>query len=211
MTSKPAERALSFSYVRRHIVAAARLARGDAAAMRELDQTIEGFYRSFLAAALLIPLYVYHFFVERKIMAEATLADASLPQLPPADLSLSFTLVESLNYGLQWALFPLVMIGIARVFNMSKRYVPYIVAHNWSIIVTSAVGFIPYALFDAGIASLDVTKFLNIAVGCFVIYYRCLVAVIALEVPVLTAVPVVAIGVLLSLITSIGMAALHGL
>ena len=179
MNTKPAERALSLGYIRRQIGAAARLARGDASAMRDLDQTADGFFRSFFAAALVLPIYVF----QRKLMAETALAGgAGVPFLPAPELAFKFVLIESLSYALQWTVFPLVMAGLTRFLRIDKRYVPFVVAFNWSSVVASAVSLAPYMLYIAGIASPGITDLLSAATGCFIIYYFCLVAVLALEV-----------------------------
>jgi hypothetical protein len=100
--------------IRQGLGAAWRLARLDISAMRLFDRTPDGFLRSFLAAAIVAPIY---------------LLDLE-PRLP-ADDALHAFLVEALRYVVGWLAFPLLAYYLARYVAREERWLGYVVAYNW--------------------------------------------------------------------------------
>jgi hypothetical protein len=65
-----------------------------------------------------------------------------------------YLVVEMIAYVISIAAFPLAMVVVARQFNLSHRYVPLIVAYNWSsVIMLGALTFI-LALFSLEVFSV---------------------------------------------------------
>lgn len=111
------------------------LARFDPRGVGHFDVTLDGFWRSFVGALLVAPFFI------GGMLAEA--GDAEIAWLS-----------ETFRYLTGWALFPLVMIPMARVMGLSARYVPFVIAYNWMQVVarmTLGVG----ALTGTGLAILD--------------------------------------------------------
>ena len=119
--------------VQRAVTGAVRLARFDEAGMGWFNVSYEGFWRSFSAALLLAPFAA----VLRAQDFPAT--DAPL---------LVIGLLEALEYAASWAVFPVVMVFLARFLGLEKRYVPFIIAWNWSVVVQIGLLFPITALAD---------------------------------------------------------------
>ncbi len=127
--------------ITRSLYGAWRLAHFDSGGMNYFDLSMRGFWRSFGAAIVVLPIYVC--FVA--IHFDGT--DAS---------ALRFVIVEALAYGAAWAVFPIVMVGLAQILNLSGNYVPFIIASNWSSVLRVVI-FIPVnTLFAFGGPTSDV-------------------------------------------------------
>ena len=106
-----------------HVIAAltgaCRLLRFDATGFEFFDKSIDGFWRSFFCAAIILPPYV--------LLIILRMDDAEL-----SHPFLRIVLVEGIAYVIGWTAFPLVMAYIADVMDRAGRYPGYIVAYNWS-------------------------------------------------------------------------------
>jgi hypothetical protein len=99
-----------------------RLARFDPGGMSYFDLSIDGFWASFLAAALLYPLYVLQLFL--------------LPDWHDGSVDTgTLLLVRTLAYGISWIDFPLIAIVLTRYLGLGGRYVPFIIALNWASVL----------------------------------------------------------------------------
>jgi len=130
-----------------HIAAALagafRLLRFDWTGFRYFDTSIQGFWRSFFAAALILPLYIPLIVLR---MDDAELANPALRILA----------VEAIAYVIGWVAFPLAMAYLTQAFDRSAQYPGYIVAYNWgaapqvvlmfAVALTRAAGLFPEAL-----------------------------------------------------------------
>ena len=100
--------------------------------LARLDQSVEGFWRSFAAILLLIPFAVLALLSQRQMMAAVGPDSASEV---PAD-GFGF---EMIALAVDWVMFPIVFAGLARPLGLASRYVPFIVARNWSAVILSAM------------------------------------------------------------------------
>lgn len=101
------------------VFGAFRLARGDFGGYDNFPNTIQGFWQSFWAAPLTVPI--------RLILLASTFS------LATAELGTGTLIaVETIGFLLDWAIFPLVMIPVARMMNITHRYIPFIIAYNWT-------------------------------------------------------------------------------
>ena len=117
----------------RSLYGAYRLARLDAQGMEHFNVSLGGFWRSFLVSVPLAPLF---------------LVLASLYR--PADSDpLDFFAAKLVGFFGGWALFPVAMVLLVRGFELQARYVPFIVAYNWSQAIVMAV-VLPLAAVVAG-------------------------------------------------------------
>ncbi|MBI1238524.1 MAG: hypothetical protein GC199_04200 [Alphaproteobacteria bacterium] len=209
-TEPPAE-PFTASYVSRHLRAVWGLLQRDPAAAEALDQSVTGFFRSFAAAILLLPLFGFLVLVQRDYYNAAVQLDPSqgLSPLPPYTAAGLF--FEFVAYLLQWAAFPIAMVYLARLLGVTDRYIPFIVAHNWSAVPTVAITSVPFALFALGVLSVAIVSFLNIAAMAFAFYFRWTIAMQTLRVPGFTAAGLILIDVLLSLVITLALGALISL
>jgi hypothetical protein len=109
------------------IVGALRLARGDRGALNYFDRTLDGFWRSFRAAALAYPLFV--------ILLTLRIAG---PEWAKAG-GFRIMLVETIGYVISWVLFPLVMLPITRALGREHRFYDFMVPYNWSQVPQSVL------------------------------------------------------------------------
>lgn len=160
------------------------LARGDPRGLDWFDLTVDGFWASFAAALIVAPAY-------------ALLLLEQYGRLGwPEELG-STIVAEALTFVLGWVLFPVLAIFLTRALGLSARYVPLIVAGNWSAVVQvglyCAVAFLAVAMPDA------VRSMLLLAATLVVLVYQWFVARTALQTTGLVAATLVAADIVLSL------------
>ena len=110
----------------RAIYGAWRLALLDRKGLDCFDGTIEAYWKSFNAAAIVAPAYVLLLFVG--------LAGADIP-----GGWLVFLAVQALAYVIDWVAFPLIMIHVCDRIGRFDRYLRYIAVHNWSRVLRVAL------------------------------------------------------------------------
>lgn len=119
--------------ITRSVFGAWRLARWDPGGMNYFDLSTRGFWRSFGAAVLVLPVYIYFVAVN----FHGTDAGAAW-----------FVIVKALAYGAAWSAFPILMVGLARILNLTGNYIPFIIASNWASVLQVLL-FIPVNTFAA--------------------------------------------------------------
>lgn len=157
-----------------------RLARLDRTGMQYFDATVDGFWRSFQAAAVAAPIYV--------LLVLLRTNDHPLSADP-----VRATLIEAIGYVIDWTAFPLAAWYLCRAFNCSNRYLGFIVAYNWANVL-QMLAFLPIALLSAGaLLPGSAISFLALAVTAAVIYYQYFITRTALGVDVMPALGFVAV------------------
>lgn len=97
------------------------LAKFDSNGFNYLGTTITSFWRSFSAAAIVLP-----FFLILVIMRFNRLEiESGFPRYLGLDLC---------SYTLSWLVFPLIIEGISRSLNRRGSYIKFMVAYNWSMV-----------------------------------------------------------------------------
>jgi hypothetical protein len=191
---------MNAAYVREQLKVALRVVRFEQEAVRDFDQSFDGFFRSFFGILLCAPFYVLIVLTDRRI---ATNAPAEMPgveigPLPPTNAT--FVALESMNYLANWIAFPLAMIFITRILGVGPRYVPFIVAYNWTSCVIYALTIVPPVLYLSGLVPIVAASSLSLPVILLAIAYRFKVAREALEISGLNAAGIVLFDLLLSLL-----------
>lgn len=171
--------------VQRAATGAVRLARFDEGGMASFDVSLDGFWRSFSAALLLAPF----------------VAVLRAHGFPPTDSPLLLVgLIEVTEYAASWAVFPVVMVFLARFLGLSARYVPFIVAWNWSMVVQIAFLFPIVLLEMLGFFSPALSQTLQLFALVYVLIYVTFVTRTALDTGWLTATGIVFLDVVLELL-----------
>ena len=164
-----------------------RLARADAAAIRYFNDSVEGFWRSFLAAFLVAPLYALLLLVRHQ---------GAMQHVPFA----RFLAVEGLAYVIAWLAFPVLMASFVKTLGREKFYIRYIVAYNWSAVLQNGL-YLPIAILTAadaiGVAAANTLGLIALAA---VVVYVWFVARVGLEIPGGQASGVVGLDFLLSIL-----------
>jgi len=191
---------MNAAYVRGQLEVALRFARFEKDAIRDFDQTFDGFFRSFVGIVLCVPFYVLIVLADRRIAVNAPteMPGVEIGPLPPANLA--FLALESMNYLVNWIAFPLAMIFITRIIGAGRRYVPFIVAYNWTSCVIFALTIIPPVLYLSGLVPVAAASSFSLPVILLAVAYRFKVAREALDVSALNAAGIVLFDLLLSLL-----------
>ena len=191
---------MNADYVREQLKVALRFARFEQDAIRDFDQSFDGFFRSFIGILLCAPLYVLIVLADRRIAASAPseMPGVEFAPLPPANLA--FFVLELANYLVNWIAFPIAMVFITRIIGAGPRYVPFIVAYNWTSCVIFALTIIPPVLYLSGLLPISAASAFSLPVILLAIAYRFKVAREALEVSGLNAAGIVLFDLLLSLL-----------
>lgn len=173
---------------------ALRLLLFDVAGYQFFTVSVGGFYRSFLAAVIAAPFYALAVVLRTRMAVTHAELDTTLPPLSAMLTS------ETIAYPFRWLAFPLIMIGLARLLKVTDRYAPYIIAINWAGFVTCVLYLVPLLVFGAGIADANTTASALFALQLLILGYLWFIARTALGVGPITAVGLVLIDVLASLL-----------
>jgi len=171
-----------------------RIARMDQNALNYFNISIEGFWRSFLAVLIVLPLYV--------VFLVLNLGQLSGMELPTGSATSKelYVAIKLAAHILGWLAFPIVMIPISRLMDLSQSYVPYIIVWNWSNVLVMAVILPAVLLFPPSAQSGQSAKLILMAAQITVLFYGYLVARAGLQCKILTAIGVVMLDLLLGLL-----------
>jgi hypothetical protein len=164
---------------------ALRLARGDRRGLGFFDTSIDGFWRSFRAGLICYPLYLA--LLSFRIAGSTWAASGPVPILA----------AETIAYVISWVAFPLLMLPLARWLDRDGRFLPFMVAYNWSQI-PQAVLFVLIGLDGAtGLLPPPVVHVAGLLAVIAVLVYQWFIARVALAVTGAQAALVVIIDVVL--------------
>ncbi len=136
-----------------------RLVRLDKSALQFFNRSVEGFWRSFFAAVIVLPAHAALIFGQ--------FSDTEMTAGPAG-----FVAIQGLTYVLGWTVFPLVMFHLAEAMQRSGEYIGYIVASNWVSVLEAA--------FYLAISGIAASGLLPEAVGSF-LKLGAFFAILALE------------------------------
>jgi hypothetical protein len=159
-----------------------RLAHLDSKGHTYFDRSIEGFWKSFWAAAVVLPGYI----ILLALQLSETEVTASAGRL---------VIVEAISYIIGWTAFPLAVFYIAPVIDRQEQYLGYIVAHNWAEVVQIGL-LLPVTIVAAlGILPSAITLFAMLAI----LYYEWFIAKTALAVDGLVAFGIVVLNLMIGI------------
>ncbi len=178
----------SLAEVGRAIYGAWRLMLFDADGMAFFDTSIDGFWRSFFAAVVVAPAYV--------LFVVVNLATAETEAVDPGWVAL----VKCGAYLASWVVFPAAAVFVTRLLGVTARYIPLIVAYNWSNVPALLI-LLPVEVLTASGSGIGET--IGTFALLFILVYEWFVVRVALGVAAFTAVGVVVFDVLLGLIIQV--------
>ncbi|MBY0429632.1 MAG: hypothetical protein K2Q10_00420 [Rhodospirillales bacterium] len=170
------------------IVGTGRLLRWDASGLHAYDASLPGFWRSFTAVLVALPMDM--------LIHAGSLAGESVHS--PG----RYALVQVLALVMGWTAFPLLMIPISDLLGRWPRYFRCMVALNWFRPVQSLLLLPPNLLGLIPGVSGDVQAFLTLALLAAVLLYEWFIIARGLEVEGFTAASIVTIDLLVSFIIS---------
>ena len=179
------------AYLRDNLTGGWQVMLGRSAGLGRLDTSIEGFWRSFAAGLLLIPFSVLSILSQHLFYRNDSLPDS---------LTGGSNVLYAFPLLLDWIAFPLAFALLAPTFGLAARYVPFIVARNWSSIVFAPFAVVVDILHLIGVLpspALPLAALIATAIG---LWFSYVVARTALAVSVAMAAPIVLLDFLISTI-----------
>lgn len=178
---------ISATEVANSIYGAWRLARFDADGLRYFGNTPEAFWRSFFAAIIVAP-------------ALAMLVILRLIETPVDSGPVHIFLIQSISYVIDWTAFPLLALYLADMLDRSDRYLRYITARNWAIVIQMAL-FVVIALLEViGLLGPGPALVVGIAGTFAILIYQWFVTRVGLDVGAPAAAGIVFLDVVISIV-----------
>ncbi len=165
---------------------ALRLAVGDRRGLGLFDVSIDGFWRSFRAAAICYPPYL----LLLSFRVSGPLWDASGVA--------SILVVETIAYVISWVAFPLVILPLARQLGRDDRFLAFMVVYNWSQIPQTALVVLVGLDSATGLLPASGAHFAGLLAAIATLVYEWYIARVALAVTGAQATLVVIIDLVLS-------------
>lgn len=170
---------VDIAYVNRSVDAAFGLVMRDKRAWDKFDLTVEGFYRSFAAFLIVLPMTIVADLITVQVQAAQRISEGE-PALVQA-YGFADTIFSAVALAAQWAIFPLAMLFVLRFLGLANRYAPLIIAYNWGTIVVYLFNMPAFLLFAAGFIGADDFAGLYLITLVFTLYYRYYTAETALD------------------------------
>jgi hypothetical protein len=149
---------------------ALRLAVGDRRGLGFFDTSLDGFWRSFRAAAICFPLYLI--LVGFRV-GPVEWERSGVPVV---------LIVETISYVISWVAFPLLILPLARLIGRENRFLAFMVVYNWSQIPQTVL-FVLVALDGAsGLLTPGSLAFARLAAAIAVLVYEWYIARVTLAI-----------------------------
>lgn len=161
-----------------------RLARFDAGGLNHFEATKAGFWHSFKAALIVLPMYLIIIYIRW-----------THPGIEASGLQ--YFTVEIIAYVIGWTAYPVVMIYIVKLLEREKNYKRCIIAYNWAAVFQNLI-YTPVAIF--GLSNAHGAGLLTLFTVMIILSYSWFVAKAALDIKPLTAWLIVVIDILISVI-----------
>jgi hypothetical protein len=175
------------SEIARSLYGAGRLARFDAGGMQFFENTLDGFWRSFFAAVIVAPMFT-------------ALAVIHLWEVPATGGPVRVLFVETISYVLDWLIFPFVAIYIADFLGKGDRYLRYIAARNWAIVLQMVLFLIIALLSLTGLLDRSTMVTISIAATIAILIYQGFITRVGLDVSIRAAAAIVFLDLVLGVI-----------
>ena len=147
---------------------ALRLACYDRQGLRYFDDTLESFWRSFYAAAVVAPPFA--------ALTWVRLAGAELASGP-----FRILLIELIAYVIGWVAFPLAMYYVVQRMGRMERYLRYVAAHNWATVLEVGLYAVVALLAESGLLRPGFMSSLAMLATFAILGYRWFVARVGLD------------------------------
>ena len=183
--------------ITRSLSGAWRLFLNRADAMRLFDVSLGGFWRSFAAIILVLPLSV------AVAMAERAARLAQVPTATPFSEP-AFWSAWLVGLTVDWVTFPALLALGAGFLGVGRTYTAFVVARNWGGVIETVPQAAWAALVVAGLLSSEIAEDLYLALLIVVLRYHYLIVRHALQAPVALAIALVIADFLLSLLIGRG-------
>jgi hypothetical protein len=172
------------------LVGTLRLARGDRGGLSCFDRSLDGFWRSFLAAVISYPLYLV-LLAMRVSVAEWERSGAW-----------RIVTVETIGYVIAWVGFPLLIFYVVRWLGRAHRFFDFMVPYNWCQVPQSALFVLVGLVSVGGMLSAQASETIDMLAAIATLVYEWFIARVALDTTGLVAALVVLLDLVLGVMIS---------
>lgn len=144
---------------------ALRLAQMDRSGLAFFDRSVAGFWRSFYAASLVLPIYIL-----------TLLLIGKLPQ------ELAAWALEGAGYVINWLAFPCLMLTLVELMDREKRYFDYMVPYIWASIPQNGLLLLVALINSTGLIPPALGMLLGVAAFFSILAYKWYIAQVGLEI-----------------------------
>ena len=175
---------------------------GRAEGLRKLDLTIDGFWRSFGAVVLILPVALVALASERVAFA-AHGGEA-------VALTGGYVVLRLIAVIVDWLTFPVILALLARPMGIAARFVPYIVARNWAAVLVAAMFAVPHLFHALGVLPTGMLPFVLLLLFGIAVWFAYVIVRTAMQVPPVLAIPIVVLEILSGFLIETGFSRLAG-
>jgi hypothetical protein len=172
------------------LVGTLRLARGDRGGLSCFDRSLDGFWRSFLAAVISYPLYLV-LLTMRVSVAEWERSGAW-----------RIVTVETIGYVIAWVGFPLLIFYVLRWLGRAHRFFDFMVPYNWCQVPQSGLFVLVGLVSVGGMLSAQASETIDMLAAIATLVYEWFIARVALDTTGLVAALVVLLDLVLGVLIS---------
>jgi len=159
--------------------------------LKSFDMSERGFWRSFAAIWLTLPAYIVSLAFER-LRLGLLLPDRSVLDNAWIDF------VVASGHMAGFVALPLAMIWIARRFNLTKAYVPFVIVTNWITVMGLLVLSVPAMLLLLGWATPALASIFSLAFAVIILRMQWFATKATLGIASLPAFGIVLLGIVLN-------------
>jgi len=150
------------------------LALGRAGGLAYFENSFDAFWRSFTVIILIAPIYAVHVLAEHTNLVTGEMAD---PETFSTNL---YFIMKAFVLVIDWLAFPVLMVVIARLLNLTAGYGVYITVFNWSSLLIVLALTPPFVAWTFGIIGDLPANILTLGILMLVLRFRWFTARIAL-------------------------------
>lgn len=173
--------------IARSLAGALRLARFDATALAFFDRSLNGFWRSFFAAAIAAPAY---FLLIALRMPDEQALDAHRIG------------IELGAYAVSWLAYPNAVLILVRLVDRREHFFDYMVPYNWAAVLQVFLLLAVAVLAEGGVLPAGLSGFVELAAVVAIMIYQGFIARAGLLISRPQAVAFVAADLLLNLVVA---------
>lgn len=159
--------------------------------LKSFDMSERGFWRSFVAIWLTLPAYIVSLAFER-LRLGLLQPDRSLLG------NLWIDIVVALGHVASFVVLPLAMIWIARRYNLTKAYAPFVIVTNWITVIGMLVLSVPAMLLLLGWATPSLASLFSLAFAVIIVRMQWFATKATLGISSLAAFGIVLLGIVLN-------------
>jgi hypothetical protein len=144
---------------------ALRLAQMDRGGLAFFDRSSTGFWRSFYAASLVLPIYILTLLL--------------IGRMPP---DAGGWALEGIAYAISWLAFPCLMLTLVELMDREARYFDYMVPYIWASVPQNGLLMLVAVINATGVIPPEIGKLLGLSAFFSILAYKWYIAQIGLDI-----------------------------